>query len=77
MSGRAAANRPPCDPASRMSASWKLAPRASAARRFSRLPVERSSMTVHLVAAIEERVDEVGADEAGSAGDQGAHGGGS
>ena len=31
----------------------------------------------HLVAAIEERVDEVGADEAGAAGDQGTHGGGS
>ena len=30
-----------------------------------------------LVAAIEERVDEVRADEAGAAGDQGTHGGGS
>ena len=30
-----------------------------------------------LVAAVEERVDEVRADEAGAAGDQGTHGGGS
>ena len=48
------------------------APRAPPARLASR-PVDRSSTTVDLVAAVQQRVDEVRSDEAGSAGHEGSH----
>ena len=63
--------------ASRMSASSK---RGAARDRGAEVLAPAAREVVddgHLVAAIEERVDEVGADEAGAAGDQGTHGGGS
>ncbi len=59
--------------ASVMSTSRSAAPRANAPSRFERRPVDRLSITCHVVAGIEQRVDEIGADEPGSAGDEGAH----
>ena len=74
MSGRAAANTLRMRSASRMSASSKLARRATAPREVLALAGGQVVDDRHLVAAIEERVDEVRADEAGAAGDQGTHG---
>jgi hypothetical protein len=56
-----------------MSASSNATARASAACRFSSLPVEHDDV----VAAIEQRVDEIRADEAGAARDQCSHAAGS
>ena len=77
MSGRAEANTLRISSASRMSASSKPAPRDSAPLEVLALAGGQVVDDGHLVAAIEERVDEVRADEAGAAGDQGTHGGGS
>ncbi len=56
-----------------MSSSTSSAPAASAPSRFSRRPVERSSIDRHRVAAGEQGVDEVRADEARAACDQSPH----
>ena len=77
MSGRAAANTPAH--AGRV-ADVGLVEAGAARQRGAEVLALAGGEVVddgHLVAAIEERVDEVGADEAGSAGDQGTHGGGS
>ena len=60
---------PPRSSPSRMSRSTKVA----AALRFSRLPVERSSTAIDLVAALDEPVDEIRPDEPGTTGHDRPH----
>ena len=66
---RAAPRRTTSSSGSRMSRSWSVA----ASGTFSRLPVARLSMTVHLVAAREQRLDEMRADEPRAPGDDRPH----
>jgi hypothetical protein len=72
MSGRAAANT------LRVADVGLLEARAARQRRGEVLALAGGQVVddQDLVAAVEERVDEVRADEAGAAGDQGTHGGG-
>ena len=74
MSGRDPANSLRRRSASVMSASWKRDPAPARASRFSSAAGREVVDDRHLVAAVEEGIDEIRPDEAGSAGDQGAHG---